>query len=43
MLYEVITPDIYIPGDRSVAVKDEILKRGYFEIDDRILEELNSL
>lgn len=36
-------PDIYIPGDRSVAVKDEILKRGYFEIDDRILEELNSL
>lgn len=33
-------PDIYIPGERSVRVRQEIEERGYFEIEDDMLERL---
>jgi LDH2 family malate/lactate/ureidoglycolate dehydrogenase len=35
--------EIFIPGERSQRTKEENLKKGYLEVDDKIIKELKEL
>ena len=35
--------EIFLPGEHSDRIKEENLKKGYLEIDDKIVEEIKNL
>lgn len=36
-------PNIYIPGERSTEVKEQIKEKGYFEVDDQVAEQIQCM